>query len=117
VGAYDRATGGVARYSSRGPTADGRRAVDLVGPADPTVASVPDRFTGSSAATAYVGGVAALVRGADPGTPPRAVERRLRAAAVDVGANGTDAASGWGLVDAGAAVRATNATRTTSSGA
>jgi hypothetical protein len=112
VGAYDRAADRVARYSSRGPTADGRRGVNLVGPADPTVASVPDRFAGSSAATAYVGGVVALVRGTDPDAPPRAVERRLRAAAVDVGANGSDTASGRGLVDARTAARATNATRT-----
>jgi hypothetical protein len=112
VGAYDRSAGRVAVYSSRGPTADGRRGVDLVGPADPTVAPVPDSFTGSSAAAAYVGGVAALLVDADPDAPPRTVERRLRRSATDVGENGTDRASGDGLVDPGAVLRATNATRT-----
>lgn len=111
VGAYDRPAGRVATYSSRGPTADGRRAVDLVGPADPDVAQVPDRFTGSSAAAAYVGGVAALVLDAAPGADPAEVGRRLRATATDVGPNGTDPAAGNGLVAPGAATRgATNAT-------
>jgi hypothetical protein len=110
VGAYDRPNDRLARYSSRGSTTDGRRAVDLVGPADPTVADVPDRFTGSSAAAAYVGGIAALVLDADPGATPDTVERRLRRSAADVGVNGADAASGDGLVDAAAAARATNAT-------
>jgi len=114
VGAYDRPADRVARYSSRGPTADGRRGVDLVGPADPTVADVPESFTGSSAAAAYVGGVAALVRETDPDSSPGAVGRRLRAATVDVGENGTDTVTGWGLVDPGAAARATNATQSPS---
>jgi len=112
VGAYDRPADRVAVYSSRGPTADGRRAVDVVGPTDPTAAPVPDSFTGSSAAAAYVGGVAALLVDADPDASPRTVERRLRRTATDVGENGTDRASGNGLVDASAVLGATNATET-----
>jgi len=110
VGAYDRDADRVPLYSSRGPTADGRRGVDLVGPADPTVADVPDRFTGSSAAAAYVAGVAALAVDADSDAPPSVVERRLRQAATDVGPNGTDVHSGAGLVDAVTAARAANRT-------
>jgi hypothetical protein len=115
VGAYDRSADRVALYSSHGPTADGRRAVDVVGPADPAVADVRSRFTGTSAATAYVGGIAALLSGTHPDAPPREIERRLRTAAIDVGANGTDTAAGWGLLDTEAVVRATNATQRTPS--
>jgi len=110
VGAYDRDVDRVALYSSRGPTADGRRGVDLVGPADPTVADVPEGFTGSSAAAAHVAGVAALAVDADPDAPPGVVERRLRQSAVDVGPNGTDVQSGAGLVDPAAAAQTTNRT-------
>jgi hypothetical protein len=111
VGAYDRGRDRITVYSSRGPTTDGRRAVDVVGPADPTVGDVPDRFTGSSAAASYVGGLAALLIDADPDAPPETVQRHLRVSASDVGANGTDYATGDGLVDAVAATRAANATR------
>jgi len=110
VGAYDRDADRVAVYSSRGPTADGRRGVDLVGPADPTVVDVPDSFSGSSAAAAYVAGVAALAVDVDPDASPGVVERRLRRAAVDVGPNGTDVHSGAGLVDPARVSRMTNRT-------
>ena len=97
VGAYDRRTGRVEPFSSRGPTPDGRAGVDVVAPSRPGVADV-EGFVGSSAASAYAGGVSALVLDANPGLSPAQVERRLEATAVDAGESGADPVAGHGRV-------------------
>ncbi|WP_436908283.1 S8 family serine peptidase [Halosimplex marinum] len=104
VGAYDPAAGRVEPYSSRGPTADGRLGVDVVAPARHEIGGYDEPLVGSSAATPYVGGLAALVLDADPDRSPRAVELRLERTAEDVGPTGTDPVAGNGLVVPGRAV-------------
>jgi subtilisin family serine protease/putative cell wall-binding protein len=61
---------------------------------------------GTSMASPYVAGVAALLRAAGPGLTPDQVEGLLEATADDRGAVGRDPYFGHGLVDAGAALEA-----------
>jgi hypothetical protein len=104
VGAYDPAADRVEPFSSTGPTADGRLGVDVVAPARHEIGGYDEPLVGSSAATPYVGGLAALVLDADPDRSPREVELRLERTARDVGPNGTDTVAGNGLVMPGRAV-------------
>jgi subtilisin family serine protease len=65
--------------------------------------------TGTSFAAAYVSGVATLVGAARPASSPADIEAFLEGTASDLGEGGRDARSGWGLVQAGAAVTAARA--------
>lgn len=100
---------GVAPYSSRGPTADDRRGVDLV--ATPTVWS--GSREGTSASAAYAAGVAALASGeaGDGETDP--TSERIAAALCDTARDlppaGPDPRTGYGRLDATAALTATDA--------
>jgi subtilisin family serine protease len=109
VGAAYHETNELEAYSSRGPTDDGRRGVDLLGPDGTSSDVYADGFYGTSAAAPHVGGVAALVRAANGSLSPRTVEDRLTSTARDVeagpGTPGPDPATGYGHVDARAAVR------------
>jgi len=69
--------GAVYPRSSRGPTADGRRGVDVVAPATPFANVTALRTPGTSAATAYAGATAALVADRHPDAPAAAIQRRL----------------------------------------
>jgi len=112
VGAYDDRADRVAPFSSAGPVGDGRTGVDVVAAGRRNVSTAPDAFEGSSAAAAYVGGVAALLLDAAPSLSPATVEGILRTTARDVGRPGVDTASGAGLVAPRPAVeRARNATQ------
>ncbi|HEX8823411.1 MAG TPA: S8 family serine peptidase [Archangium sp.] len=62
------------------------------------------RMTGTSMATAYVSGVAALVWSARPSLTPMQVHELLRRSASELGAQGHDDTFGWGLVQARAAL-------------
>ncbi|AUV83945.1 hypothetical protein C2R22_09700 [Salinigranum rubrum] len=103
VGAFDWLGGGVEPFSSRGPTNDGRRGIDVVAP-DRVSTSRYFSFAGTSAAAPHVAGVSALVRERKPGASPREVERRLQEGAVDVGPVGPDTTSGYGRLNATRAV-------------
>jgi hypothetical protein len=109
VGAYDTDGGRVEPFSSRGPTLDGRNGVDLVAPSHPAVTDA-EGFEGSSAATAYAGGIATLLLDERPGLSPRAVERRLETTALDTGQPGIDPATGHGRLRPVRAVGLDNAT-------
>ncbi len=61
--------------------------------------------SGSSAAAAYVSGVAALIISARPDLSPAQVRQVLTETAVDIGPPGIDASSGFGRVDAYLATR------------
>lgn len=62
------------------------------------------RLSGTSMASPHVAGVAALVLQARPGLKPAALKDLLRRTATPLGAGVPDRASGWGLVNAYAAV-------------
>ncbi|GAA1346286.1 S8 family serine peptidase [Saccharothrix algeriensis] len=84
----------------------------LAAPAEGVVTALPRSVPGSgfaavdgtSAAAALVSGVAALVRSRYPGMDAGNVVNRLIATAVDLGGTGRDDTTGFGLVDAAAAV-------------
>ncbi|MEY7850029.1 S8 family serine peptidase [Natrarchaeobius sp. A-rgal3] len=112
VGSIDATSGEVERYSSRGPTADGRLGVHVVAPGTHPVPGHPP-FEGTSASAAYVGGVAALVVDADPDLEPDEVRWTIASTADPV--DGVNANSGHGAVDPVAAVSAVNADAETES--
>ncbi|MEE2657538.1 MAG: S8 family serine peptidase [Candidatus Latescibacterota bacterium] len=108
-------------FSSRGPTADGRIKPDVVAPGV-SVFSVSGRaasegarniFTlrdyqrgenGTSFASAFVAGAAALLLQVHPDWSPRQVAEALRATAQDLGPAGPDTAYGWGMVNMAQAI-------------
>ena len=98
VGAADATGERVAPFSSAGPVGAGRPGVDVVAPGVQNVTGRPTPFEGSSAAAAYVAGVAALLFQAAPSLSPAAVEGLLETTARDLGRPGVDAVSGAGLV-------------------
>jgi serine protease AprX len=97
VGAVDRSDR-VARFSSRGPTADGRIKPDVCLPGTDIVSAravdssqgqpVSDRYTamsGTSMATPHASGLAALLLQAQPDLTPAQVKSVLMETALDVG--------------------------------
>jgi subtilisin len=101
VGAFDQ-TGAIAGFSSRGK-------VDVSAPGVQILSTVPGskyaKMSGTSMATPYVAGVAALVVGACiasgtvPIPSPEAFKGMLRGCSIDAGKVGKDTTWGWGLVD------------------
>lgn len=74
------------------------------------------RMSGTSMATPFVAGAAALVLGQSPYLTPAQVVDILKKSAVDLGARGVDTTYGWGLVNPTRAVSALGATRIATSG-
>jgi serine protease AprX len=98
VGASTRSDG-VASFSSRGPTADGRTKPDICFPGTDIVAAraagtsmgspVNNLYTsasGTSMATPHASGLAALLLQAKPGTAPAQIKQVLMETALDMGA-------------------------------
>jgi subtilisin family serine protease len=107
VGAMTR-SGAVATYSARGS------ALEMVAPggAPGSVSGLVYQDTnggyegmaGTSMASAHVSGAAALLISRFPNAPAARVRNALTCSAVDIGGTGWDAPSGFGRLDAGAAV-------------
>lgn len=94
--------GQAAPFSSRGPTDDGL-GVDVVAPDDVAITGAT-LGNGTSFAAPYVAGAIALLRGEYPGLTTEAVVRAIKLSAVDVGVEGPDPATGYGRLDAAAAL-------------
>lgn len=103
VGAARGSTGRPLETSSRGPTNDGRRGIDLLSPGRITVSNGAT-FTGTSAAAAYTGGVVALLNDVDPTLTPGQAEAILQATAGPAESE-RDLATGYGLIDPADALR------------
>jgi serine protease AprX len=99
----------LAAFSSRGPTLDDRIKPDVVGPGvDITSAQANTdgyvAFQGTSMATPFVAGVAALLLDRNPALTPAAIKTALMTTAVDWGPSGPDGDYGVGRLDAFAAI-------------
>ena len=96
VGAIDPAASStIARYSSQGPSNDGRVLPDLVAPAN-FDNTVEGRFAGTSAAAAVIAGAAAVLSDAGLGAGPSGLGDLIRHLTVDLGPPGDDNAYGAG---------------------
>lgn len=123
VGAVDKRKA-LAEFSSRGPTLDGRTKPDLVAPGVAVTSTIPPASTtsasgflsgkrevyygalsGTSMAAPHVSGVVALMLEANPDLSPAQVKRILLATAQDIDAEGVDNRTGFGFVNAAAAVQ------------
>ena len=114
VGAMaDIAQGGfyLAPFSGRGPTRDGRVKPDVLGPGVNIRSALAGGATGysietgTSMATAFVTGVAALMLERNPGLSPAQVKDAMRRTAVDWSRAGADSDTGAGRLDVHAALR------------
>jgi serine protease AprX len=102
----------LAPFSSRGPTVDGRIKPDVVAPGVSIAAAsagstdIYEVKDGTSMASPFVAGLAALMLDASPTWTPADVKTTIKGTAHDVGAAGADPDWGAGLVDGLAAVAA-----------
>src|SRR4029077_11364595 len=100
----------LAPFSSRGPTADGRIQPDVVAPginvsaAQSGTTNAYIAESGTSMATPFVAGTAALIMSKQPTWTPAQVQADIEGSAHDVGAPGKDNEWGAGLIDGYAAV-------------
>jgi subtilisin family serine protease len=62
-------------------------------------------FNGTSAATPFAAGIAALILSVDPSLNPAEVRQIMQSASVDIGENGYDSETGYGRLDAFAALQ------------
>jgi serine protease AprX len=111
VGAPNRSEGPFLDFfSSRGPTIDGRIKPDVAAPGDTITAANAGTtngyitHSGTSMATPFVSGTAALLIGLQPGWTPAQVRSAIEETAFDVGPAGKDNDWGAGLLDGYAAV-------------
>ncbi len=102
----------LAYFSSRGPTADGRIKPDVCGPGWNITAAkkgTTNQYTtmsGTSMATPFVAGIAALMLDANPALTPAQVKSYLQSTAQDWGPTGKDVDYGSGRSQAYEAVKA-----------
>lgn len=101
----------VSSFSSRGPTADGRTKPDICGPGH-NVTSVQANsgtgyvtFSGTSMATPFVSGVAALMLDANNALTPTDLKSKITGTADDWRSAGTDIDTGYGRMRAYEAVK------------
>lgn len=99
AGAIGRAPGFTQEnYSSQGPTRDGRITPEIATPSDVASTTYPEGFSGTSAASPHLAGVAAILRQAYPSYTNAQIEDLIKANAVDLGLAGPDNSFGWGRI-------------------
>jgi serine protease AprX len=102
----------LAGFSSRGPTADGRIKPDISAPgvnitaAQRGTATGYVAYSGTSMATPFTAGVVALMLDRNPNLTTEQVKAIFQQTAIDWGPQGKDSESGFGRLDALAAVNA-----------
>ncbi|MEW5872081.1 MAG: S8 family serine peptidase [Chloroflexota bacterium] len=96
VGAVFWSTDVLEKYSSQGPSNDGRIKPDLSAPAGVSSAAYGRSFSGTSAAAPHVAGAAALIWEANPTWTMRQVSEFLKGRARDLGTAGPDTHFGYG---------------------
>jgi subtilisin family serine protease len=79
---------------------------DITGSAGYSPGDYTATFNGTSAACPFAAGVAALIRSADPSLTPNEVRALMQSSAFDLGAPGYDQDTGFGRLDAHAALLA-----------
>ncbi len=95
-------TSSIENFSSRGPTADGRVKPDLVAPDGVSTESFDTAFGGTSSASPYVAGLAALYLNLYPTSSPVDVRRELGILAEGLPpGSGKNSTYGWGLARLG----------------
>jgi len=101
----------VSEFSSRGPSGCGGEFAikpEVVAPGEDILSTLPDNnfgyMSGTSMAGPHVAGLVALMRQANPDIDVIDVKQILMDTAIDFGSAGNDNASGYGMVDAYAAV-------------
>ena len=100
VGATDFRNDSARRYSSRGPTKDGRIKPDFAAPDGVRTVSFRP-FFGTSAASPHVAGAATLIKSARPNWGPKEIADFLASRAVDRGDDGPDNIYGAGRIALG----------------
>ena len=110
VGAVD-SLGGIASYSSRGPTACDSTGIkpDICAPGTSVVTILSSeyfygaqRVTGTSFAAPYVSGIIALMKQANPALTPEEIKKIIVETAADSGQPGPDYAYGYGIINTAA---------------
>jgi subtilisin family serine protease len=100
IGATDHRSDSVRRYSSRGPTKDGRIKPNFAAP-DGVRNTTFRPFFGTSASSPHVAGAAALIKSVRPSWSPKEIADFLESRAVDRGETGKDNTYGAGRLALG----------------
>jgi subtilisin family serine protease len=86
-------------FSSQGPTNDGRKKPDIMGPDKVYSYTLGSIFSGTSASCAHVSGAAALILNKHPGILVDQLRKSLTSTAIDMGASGKDNIYGYGRLN------------------
>lgn len=99
VGALNWKDNTLERFSSRGPTADGRIKPDIAAPDGVQTTAYSTPFFGTSASTPHIAGLAALLVGSSPSITADEMADVLENTAVDMGEAGKDNLYGSGRAE------------------
>lgn len=102
IGAVDPFSNETRSYSARGPSADGRFCPILMAPDCLYVdayAQRPGFFPGTSCSAPVAAGVAALILSVNPDLTPAEVRKIMEQSADDLGKNGPDNETGYGVIN------------------